>query len=727
MQSISNITSEMWKIPNILRVNSISNFNHFWGEKGQINSGLFIAPEEDLKWTEDYLKEKSKAASKMPSIKNFLISKDQKSIAIYGVINTKGHQVLKRQKEIVKDIKKKIINIYQTEDLKIMVTGGSTISVAFEEESIGDLKLILPIAAIVLFLILLSYFKNFKITIISLSLMILTITSMMGIQGWLGIKLGLLTGMCPVIVLAICISDTIHIFSTYFKTGLAGETNPLRESLKKNLYPTFLTTVTTAIGFLSFLIADLNSIVEMGIIATIGVVLAWIYCLFILCPILIINPVHKNFSKVTSKKKDFFPLNPILGFITGNPKKIVMGTLLLSTVATFLSGQNVIDSNMQNYFAKSTDFRKSTDFFNSVIGGTNTLEVLIKNDSPMGIKDPVFLKRVDSLTNEIYELDTVTKVVSVVEQIKEVNKVLNDGKEEFYKVPDKQSEIAQELFFLEMSLPPENNLSHKISRDGKELRLTIFWNISSSVDITKNKNIIEKLFKTYNLDGHVTGGFTLIAGLDKYIIKSFIQSMILVIILICIFMSIVFNSLAFGLLSILPNLIVPSFGAALLYLMNRPFDVGSILIFSICMGVAIDDTIYFLTSFKQSLRKKMKIEDSIKYILNHSAKTLGFTTFILVTIFGLFYLGSFIPNKNFAIATSVILITALIVDLIFLPALLMIIEGSNNLRNIFRIEIITKHQMNLFFSYIKIGRAQVLSANKSLIHGLMRIVLNMKG
>lgn len=723
LQDISEITQEMWKIPNILRVTSISNFNHFWGEKGQINSGPFIDTQENKNWSADYLKEKNKQASKMVSLKNFLISADQKSIAIYGVVNTSGNEVLKTQKNIVNNIRKNIINMYQSDDLKIMVTGGSTIGVAFEKESIGDLELILPIATLVLFLILFFYFRNLKVTLLSISLMILTITSMMGIQGWLGVKLGLLTGMCPIIVLAICISDMVHIFSTYFKADL--NDGPLRSTLRKNLYPTFLTTVTTGIGFLSFLTADLSSIVEMGIIATIGVTLAWLYCIFILCPLLHLYPV-KRFRLKKVEAHTSFSLRPLLKFIINNPVRIVLFTVTLSGVATYLSSQNVIDSNMQNYFSKDTEFRKSTDFFNKVIGGSNSLEILLKNDTDAGINDPEFLKRVDSFTKQVYKLETVTKVTSVVEQIKEVNQVLNDGNPSFYKVPDKQSEIAQELFFLEMSLPPENNLSHRISVDKKELRLTIFWNIASSVDITRNKNLIEALFSDYNLNGTVTGGYTLIAGLDKYIIKSFIHSMILVIILICIFMSIVFNSFAFGILSILPNIIVPSFGAALLYLIDRPFDVGCILIFSICMGVAIDDTIYFLSSFKQSLKKEMKIEDSISFILNHSAKTLTFTTFILVTIFGLFYLGSFVPNKNFALATTVILSTALVVDLIFLPALLIIIERNNSLKNIFRTDVISRVQMDVILSNFKLTRGRLLNLNKSLLHNLTRVFLSTK-
>ncbi len=129
-------------------------------------------------------------------------------------------------------------------------------------------------------------------------------------------------------------------------------------------------------------------------------------------------------------------------------------------------------------------------------------------------------------------------------------------------------------------------------------------------------------------------------------------------------------------LPIIPNIIVPSFGAAVLYLSGRPFDTSSVLIFSICLGIAIDDTIYFLTNLKNEMRSK-NLEDAIGSVLEHAGKTLSYTTFILVFVFGLFYAGSFIPNQSFAIATSIILSTALFLDLTFLPSLIILINKTS--------------------------------------------------
>lgn len=144
-------------------------------------------------------------------------------------------------------------------------------------------------------------------------------------------------------------------------------------------------------------------------------------------------------------------------------------------------------------------------------------------------------------------------------------------------------------------------------------------------------------------------------------------------------MMIVFKSVFIGLLSILPNIIVPSFGAAILFLMDKPFDTSSVLVFSICLGIAIDDTIYFITRAQEQLDQNLSVDQAIKVVLLDAGKTLSLTTFILVSVFSLFYLGSFTPNHNFAIATVTVLSFALILDLVFLPCIMTVFFGRGRM------------------------------------------------
>lgn len=666
------ITEDFWTIPNFVRVDSLTNYSHTKSINDDITITPLVKDPSESPWDQSYLNGLKQTVSSLSPVQNYLISKDNKSIAIYSRFkHVEGHES-QTFKDTVKDVREKIISKYQNDDLKIMLTGPAMVGTTFEEESIRDFLFIVPLALAILFFILTVLTRNFIATFIILGLICFTLLATLGIQGWLGIKIGLVTGMCPLIVLAICVADSIHIFTTYLKADKNSKLSPLKQSLQKNLYPTFLTTLTTMLGFISLCGAELYPISDMGIVSAIGIGLAWIFTVFLVCPLLLLVPVKSQL--LARFNLPVLRFEKLHSFIEKYPKHIVCFVLMASSLAFYFSSQNKVDSNMLNYFGGKSEFRIATDFFEKNIGGTESIELIIKNQTDNGITSPQFLKKVETFTQKLYQIEDVTKVNSIIDPLKEVNQVLNGGKSQYNSIAESSEKIAQELFFLELSLPPTKNLNNLISRDKKEMRLSIFWTRSDSSEIMAGKVLIEKMLKQAGLNGHVTGTVPLISGLDGYIVESFFQSMAIAIVLISLLMMWVFKSVFFGLFSMIPNIIVPSFGAAALYAFGKPFDAGSILIFSICLGIAIDDTIFFLTNFRLAMTRNTSIRKALKEVLQNTGHTLTYTTFILVTVFGLFSLGSFIPNQNFALATSVILSSALLLDLIFLPSLLIFID-----------------------------------------------------
>lgn len=675
---IQKVTEELWKVPNIVRVDSLTNFSHAYGENDEINIENFIANPNDFKWTDEYINDRKTKATTIDGIQGFLMAKDQKSVAIYNILKVVEGSEGKVSREVIRKIESDIIEKYNGDGLDIMITGAGSVGEAFKRETLNDMQLIIPIAFIALFFILILVLKNLFATCLSLGLIAITVGSTLGIQGWLGIKVGLVTAMCPIIIMAICIVDLIHIFSSYLNDPTTdNRRNILAQTLQRNITPTFLTTATTTIGFLSFLTAELVPIASMGIIASIGIILAWMFTIFLICPLLRIIPLEKKFLKQTDIK--MINLSRVRSFIVEKPLAVVLGFGSLTIVTMSLSFNNIIDSNIQNYFSKDTKIRKATSFFEEHIGGANSIEVIVQSNEAEGIKNPKFLAQVDNYISDLEKLKGVTKVNSLLSSLKQVHQVMNGGDKTKYSIAQTREEIAQELFFLELSLPPTKSITKQFSTDKQDIRLSIFWDKSSSTQIAKGRAEIMQLMESHGLKGHVTGLVPLISGLDGYIVKSFIESMLIATFSISIFMMIVFRSFFYGFLCIIPNVVVPSFGASALYLIGRPFDAGSVLIFSICLGIAIDDTIYLLTNFKRQTKKGLDIEAALTHVLKHSGKTLFYTTMILVSVFSLFSLGSFVPNQNFAIATSVILSSALILDLMLLPAIIMLFSKNEYL------------------------------------------------
>lgn len=662
IKTLQNIEKDLWEIKNIVRIESLVNFNRTTAQEDEILINP-IVPESyqasDVSPLEYELKNN-------PELRNYLISKDLRSTVFYAYPRSKVGFEGKVAKGIVRSIQKSIIPKYP--EVEIYMTGGVRMGEAFETATLGDFAFLIPLAFLLMSLILWIFLRNTILVILSMGLVAITVLSTLGIQGWLGVKLGLVTAMCPLTVMAICVMDLVHVLSGYKKH------NNILLGIESNLKPTLLTSLTTMIGFLSFITAELYPIANLGIVSSIGIALAWVYTIFLIGPMLYLIPLKLGAPKATQAPQIF---DSIYELTQRAPKTIIVFFIIITAVSLRLSFLNPIDSNVQNYFSSETEFAKATQAFKDNIGASNAAEIVLK--SPTDIKDPLFLKKADQFIHSLEKRSDISKAVSLIHPLKEVHKVMRSGHEAEYKIADTKDIIAQELFFLDISLAPEKSIRNFHSIDSKNLRVSIFWHNESSAQIKSATREVEQLMKDHGLEGYVTGVAPLILGIDEYIVESFIESMLIATTVIALFMMIVFKSVFIGLLSILPNIIVPSFGAAILFLMDKPFDTSSVLVFSICLGIAIDDTIYFITRAQEQLDQNLSVDQAIKVVLLDAGKTLSLTTFILVSVFSLFYLGSFTPNHNFAIATVTVLSFALILDLVFLPCIMTVFFGRGRM------------------------------------------------
>ncbi len=147
-------------------------------------------------------------------------------------------------------------------------------------------------------------------------------------------------------------------------------------------------------------------------------------------------------------------------------------------------------------------------------------------------------------------------------------------------------------------------------------------------------------------------------------------------VLVGILMMLLFRSVKLGLISMIPNILPLFFGAAFMYIAGIDLNLGSSLVASVCLGIAVDDTIHFLSNYYRLRNDEgMSVEDSIRSIYTFTGTALVITTMILVTGFGVYIFGDFVPNVHFGTLTAVVLFMALVVDMFFLPALLMVLEG----------------------------------------------------
>jgi len=668
---VNELTDKMWQVPKIMRVESLANYKWVRAIGDEIIINDFLP--NDL--TSDDILERQKIAATMDPIKQYIISNDLKTFVIYAWPEPHFDQKPEYGPTVL--AMEEIVKKYQNNpDYEFHIAGTVVMGDGLNTVTMSDLKLIIPLLLITIAIMLVIIFKSFWGVIMPIGLVFTTIGSTLGYAGWANIKLNVTTAMIPNILMAVCLADSIHLilsFVHFRQEGLAIK-EALFNAIKKNIQATILTSVTTAVGFYSLMYTELLPIRDMGLLAGSGTLLAWVYTLFFICPMLLYVPF-----KIPPKREQF--KLKILGNIF-NPEKatyvinkykviIILFCFGLTIACTYLGFNNEVNSSTIDSFKDTVPIKKAYKFMREHIGGSYGVEVVFDSGKDDGIKDPAFLNKVDAFEKWLKESKHITKASSIVDVIKDVNKALNANKDEYYKIPDNSNAVAEQIMLYSMGLPSGVGLNHWSSLDNRYMRVMVVWTLVGSKASLREIQRIQDNFARFGLNGHVAGTTALVAGMDGYIVSTFVSSMLTAILLVSILMAIFFRSIKLGVLSMIPNVMPPLIGAGFMTLAGIHIDVGTILITSVCLGIAVDDTIYFLANYNRLTRSGVTSYNAVLDIFKNTGNALIWTTVILVVGFGCFLFGSFIPNVHFGIMTAIILGVALILDLVLLPAILL--------------------------------------------------------
>ncbi len=686
-QLVQQLTDDLWRVPEIMRVDSLSNYNWTHSEEDDIIVEPLLPDDEEL--TPELLEERKKVALNHEVLPEYLVSRDGRTAMIYAAIKPSFEgspdYELVLNGRIVEGVKKEgvrdKINKYRgTGDHSFHVTGSGAISDAFREAATDDMSNLVPILLGVIVLFIIFLLRSGKALMLSFAVILLTLLFTFGLSGLIGIKFNNVIATLPNTLIAVAIADSIHILVTFFQYRRNGlkQLEAVRKTLTKNLLPTFLTSFSTAVGFFSFFSAKVKPISHMGYLAGFGVLGAWVITILVVGPLLVLIPFKMKQKKGKDKIAAASITEPkewawkFSGWLVDKRKPIIAVSIILTVVSLYVGLQNEVNSDPFKYFPEGFHLRTANDFLEEHVGGATGMEIVIDSGRPDGIKDPVFLKKAERFQQWLDKYPHVTKTISVIDILKQTNRSLHGDRREYYRLPETREAVAQQLFLYTMSLPRGMDLNDRMTIDYDALRLTVLWTLHKSKEATRAFGEFSDKARALGLNISLTGKVPLYQTMNGYVVGSFIVSLSIAIFFIGLLMVVTFRSLKTGLMAMIPNIIPMVMGAALMTLLQKPLDIGTVLVTSICLGIAVDDTIHFLTNYYHWRREGYDIRKSVAMVLSYTGPALFVTTLILAVGFGTFAFASFVPNINFGILTALILSTALVVDLLLLPAILML-------------------------------------------------------
>lgn len=678
---IYELTEKLWKVDFIVRVESLSNYDFVDIEDDDINIAPLITKDDLKNLNSNFIKNLKNKVTNSEQIKDYLISSDETTAIIRA--NVMPSFKVMPDNQIITNKARLLIKEFEDENHLIHLSGTAILTQMYNEISNEDLKVLIPTLYLIFTILLILIYKRKSGVLLPYLIISISILMMMGTVAFIGEPINAMSITSPNILLTVALADAIHILTVYFfglKHGFSNEL-AVKYSLTKNFYPTLLTSITTAIGFFSFVPAKIHAISVMGMAVGIGVIYAWLMTYFLLGPILVLLKLKpKKLVHQESIEKEAESI-----FITDKIKKrvqllvkfkwpIISFTAIISIICLFTLKYLVINMDPFTQFKKDHPLVVANDLINKHLGPAATVEIMINAGEENAAKEPAFLKKVDQFQTWLQSEEYIHKTISIIDILKDLNQKLNNNNTSFYKIADSSETIGQELFFYTLGLPPGKDLTNRISLQNDSIRLTATWDVTSSVRANPLIEKIENKAKEFNLDAVITGKMPLFHDLTPYIVTTFIRSFIIALVAITLILIIVLKSTKLGLLALIPNLFPLIVGASVYAVLGYDVDIASVLIVSVSLGIAVDDSIHFLFEYQKYKALGHDIKENLAIIMTNTFPSLFNTTILIVLGFGSFVFAQYIPNAKFGVMVSFILVIALIADFLILPAILLITE-----------------------------------------------------
>ncbi len=477
--AIEELTEAAWQIPYSQRVDSITNFQNTVvdGDDLMVEDLVMDAAslsDEDIAWRRNI-------AINEPLLVHRLISPTAHVSALNVQLNLPEDQTLAIPEvmEKVREIKAEFSENHP--QMELMITGVTPLNNAFNEMNQRDTETLVPLMLLVILVLVGLLLRSFSGTIITVGVIIFSVVIAVSSMGWLSIPINNINFASPIIILTLAVADCIHLLSTYL-TGLRrglDRKEALLTSLDVNTKPIFLTSLTTAIGFLSMQSSESPPFRELGLVSAIGVFFAFLFTLTVM-PQMILWFTRKA-PKVDTERSAAF--GHLADFAIRHPKKLFFGSLLVAITCISFVGENELNDDNFGYFKETVDVRKAADFTEENLNGINIIEYALDSNEAQGINDPEYLAKVDAFVQWYRQQPMVTHVFTFTDTLKRLNKNMHADDPAYYKLPQDREHAAQYQLLYEMSLPFGMDVNNQVDMNKSALRITVSIKGAKAKDI----------------------------------------------------------------------------------------------------------------------------------------------------------------------------------------------------------------------------------------------------
>ena len=608
--------------------------------------------------------------------------------------STEGPRVAEFARGLANEVRERFPGI------DVRMTGLVIFNQTFMDVSLNDLKLLVPASFVVMTLMLVLLTRGFSGTFAIILVVVMSVMSGVGIGGWVGLPMTSPSAIAPIVVLTVAIANCVHVYSTLVHCMQADASRTLAdrgsgallrrtrtgelqrdaivESVRVNLQPVFLASLTTTLGFLSMNFSDVPPFGQLGTFVAFGVCAAFALSVTFLPALLSLLPLR---VRATGHRHDA-PMVALAEFVVRRRRALLWGGGLVAVALVASIPRNELNDVFLHYFDESIEFRRDADFTVDNLTGIYAMEYSLASGEPGGISEPAYLSDVSAFA-EWYRAQPETIHVNVItDTFRQLNMSMHGDDPSEYRLPVSRELAAQYLLLYEISLPNGLDLNNRIDVRRSATRMVVATKTLSSNEVL---NLDRRALQWLSdhapniVDPESSGTTLMFANLGRRNIISMLVGTTIALVGISFVLILALRSLRLGLTSLVPNLIPGALGFGIWALTVGEVGISLSIVTTMTLGIVVDDTVHFLSKYRRARRELgCASPDAVRVAFRTVGRALLTTSLVLVAGFIVVSLSSFELNAGMGKLTALVIALALLADFFLLPPLLMKFDADTD-------------------------------------------------
>lgn len=515
-------------------------------------------------------------------------------------------------------------------------------------------------------------FRNRRLLLMAGGGIVFTLSATMGLAGLCGIPVSMTVVAVVPLVITLALSDLVHLFTHLNEEAARGGSSrreALARALEPILFPCFLTSVNTAIGFASLMLTPLPAVRWFGFLAAAGMFFEFLITFGVVAPGLLLFPVEKIYRSVEARRRRAIPrlVSFVHEAVRARPRAALALCLAVVIASLFQARRVRVETSPMEFFPPRNAYRQDIEFVRDRLAGVTVIDLSFRAADPNAFRDPLFLNRLRAAQEKIEAIPGVDKAISLTDFFMEMNEAFHADDPAQRRLPGTRRMVDQYLLLYGGEDMREyvneafnwTRVRIRLHADGSAAVLAILGKIRSILGETPWPGV----------EWEFIGKMADLVRSQVVMVNGQVQNILSAVFGIGLVMAVVLRSLPLTLLFLVPNLFPVLVNFGLMGARGITLNTGTALIAASAFGIIVDDTVHFFVRYRERRWAGVPVAEALHEVTEEKGEASLSSAFVLSMGFAVLMLSEFEPIFYYGLLNVAIMAVGMAGDMVFLKSL----------------------------------------------------------